>query len=117
MDTGVLRSPKRSGRGPYKPVDDFDETVIRNKIQEFYIVRRQSPTLKSLHEVLKTEVDFPRKLTLAEGRSIESLIRVEENERQQEGVSREASDHLSESHILQQKAGFRTEWFPVSVYR
>ena len=33
MDTGVLRSPKRSGRGPYKPVDDFDQTVIRNKIQ------------------------------------------------------------------------------------
>ena len=33
MDTGVLRTPKRSGRGPYKPVDDFDQTVIRNKIQ------------------------------------------------------------------------------------
>ena len=38
---------------------------------------------------------------------------MEENERQQEGVRREASDHLSETHILQQKAGFRTEWFPV----
>ena len=36
MDTGVLRSPKCSGRGPYKPVDDFDQTVIRNKMQEFY---------------------------------------------------------------------------------
>ena len=35
MDTGDLRSPKRSGGGPYKPVDDFDQTVIRNKIQEF----------------------------------------------------------------------------------
>ena len=38
MDTGVLRSPKRSGRGPYKPVDDFNQTFIRNKIQEFYTV-------------------------------------------------------------------------------
>ena len=42
MDTGVLRSPKRSGRGPYKPVDDFDQTVIRNKMQEFY---KRSPTV------------------------------------------------------------------------
>ena len=57
MDTGVLRSPKRSDRGPYKPVDDFDQTVVRNKIQEFYTVRRQLPTLKSLHEVLKTDVE------------------------------------------------------------
>ena len=57
MDTGVLRSPKRSGMGPYKPVDDLDQTVVRNKIQEFYTVRRQLPTLKSLHEVLKTDVE------------------------------------------------------------
>ena len=64
MDTSVLRSPKRSGRGPYKPVDDFDQTVIRNKIQEFYNVRRQLPTLKSLHEVLKTYFDFPGSLNL-----------------------------------------------------
>ena len=63
-DTGVLRSPKRSGRGPYKPVDDFDQTVIRNKIQEFYTVRQQLPTLKSLHEVLKTDADFPGSLNL-----------------------------------------------------
>ena len=61
MDTGVLRSPKRSGRGPYKPVEDFDQTVIRNKIQEFYTVRRQLPTTKSLHEVLKTDVEKKRK--------------------------------------------------------
>ena len=57
MDTGVLRSRKRSGTGPYKPVDDFDQTTIRNKIQEFYTVRRQLPTLRSLHEVQKTYVE------------------------------------------------------------
>ena len=65
MDTGVLRSPKRSGRGSYKPVDGFDQTVIRNKIQEFYIVRRQLPTLKSLHEVLKTDVEKKEKKTVS----------------------------------------------------
>ena len=66
MATGVLRSPKRSGRGRYKPVDDFDQTVIWNKIQEFYMytIRRQLHTLKSLHEVLKTDVDFLGRLNL-----------------------------------------------------
>ena len=58
IKTGVLRSPKSSGRGPYKPVDDFNQTVIRNNVQEFYTVRRQLPTVKSLHEVLKTDVDL-----------------------------------------------------------
>ena len=38
--------------------------LIRNKIQEFYTIRRQLPTLKSLHEVLKTDVDFPGSLNL-----------------------------------------------------
>ena len=59
-DTGKLTSPKRpKKRGPYKPIDDFDETVIRNKFHEFYVHRRQLPTLKNLHEVLKAEIDFP----------------------------------------------------------
>ena len=47
MDTGALRSPKRSGRVPYKPVDDFDQTVIRNNIQEIkkkYQIKTYSKT-------------------------------------------------------------------------
>ena len=31
QETGTLSSPQRSKRGQYKPVDDFDEVVIRKK--------------------------------------------------------------------------------------
>ena len=40
-ETGTLLSPQRSKRGQYKPVDDLDEVVIRNNVQEFYILRHQ----------------------------------------------------------------------------
>ena len=52
-------SPQRSERGAYKPVDDFDDIVIRNKVHDFYTVRRQLPTLINLHSVLKTDIDYP----------------------------------------------------------
>ena len=32
-ETGTLSSPQSSKRGQYKPVDDFDEVVIRNNVQ------------------------------------------------------------------------------------
>ena len=32
----VLSSPRSSKRGQYKPVDDFDEVVIRNNVQGCY---------------------------------------------------------------------------------
>jgi hypothetical protein len=54
-----LKSPQRSQRGDYKPLDDFDTTLIRNKIHEFYTVRRQLPTLRNLHTVLKNDITFP----------------------------------------------------------
>ncbi|XP_053395641.1 uncharacterized protein LOC128555879 [Mercenaria mercenaria] len=63
--TGVSRRTiyrlwkERSKRAPYKPVDGFDESVIRNKIHEFYTYSRQLPTLKNLLTVLKTEIGFP----------------------------------------------------------
>ena len=34
-ETGTLLSQQSSKRGQYKPVDDFDEVVIRNNVQEF----------------------------------------------------------------------------------
>ena len=34
-ETGTLSSPQSSKRGQYKPVDNFDRVVIRNKLQEF----------------------------------------------------------------------------------
>ena len=51
-ETGVLLSPTRSKRGPYKEVDDFDQSVIRNEINKFYTFRKQLPTLRALHQVM-----------------------------------------------------------------
>jgi transposase len=63
--TGTVTSPKRpKKRGSYKKIDDFDETVIRNKFQEFYSQRRQLPTLKNLHHVLKEEIAYPGSIWL-----------------------------------------------------
>ena len=62
-DTGMVGSPQRSERGAYKPVDDFDDIVIRNKVHDFYTVRRQLPTLINLHSVLKTDIDYPGSIT------------------------------------------------------
>ena len=55
-ETGTLSSQQRSKRGQYKPVDDFDEIVIRNNVQEFYIHRHQLPTINNLLSVLKTDI-------------------------------------------------------------
>ena len=58
-ETGTLSSPRRSKRGQNKSVDDFDETVIRNKVQEFYTHRHQLPTINNLLSVLKTDINYP----------------------------------------------------------
>ena len=55
-ETGTLSSPQSSKRGQYKPVDDFDEVVIRNIVQEFYTPRHQLPTINNLLSVLKTDI-------------------------------------------------------------
>lgn len=39
-------------------LDNFDITAIRNKINEFYGVRKQVPTLRSLHNELKEAIEF-----------------------------------------------------------
>jgi len=59
-ETGTLTSPTRpSSREAYKPIDSFDETAILNKVQEFYSVLRQLPTLTKLHAVLKADISYP----------------------------------------------------------
>ena len=64
-DTGVLQSPpKTRNREPLKPVDDFDRCAIRNKIHEFYTVRRQLPTLEKLHKSLKDDIKFDGSVSL-----------------------------------------------------
>jgi hypothetical protein len=64
-DTGVLLSPpKTRNRELLKPVDDFDRSAIRNKIREFYTVRRQLPTIAKLHESLIDDIKFDRSVSL-----------------------------------------------------
>lgn len=58
-----LRTPgKKRRQNPKKMfIDDFDRGVIRRTIQNFYTVRKEVPTLKSLLNVLKEEIQFPGK--------------------------------------------------------
>lgn len=39
-------------------IDDFDKCVIRRKLQEFYTLKKQLPTIKKLLEVLKRDINF-----------------------------------------------------------
>ena len=56
---GKFTSPlKAKQRKSQKDLDDFDLCVIRNKIHEFYTVRRQFPTLKALHKSLKDDIAY-----------------------------------------------------------
>ena len=55
-EKSTLLSPQSSKRGQYKPVDDFDEFVIRNNVQEFYTHRHQLPTINNLLSVSKTVI-------------------------------------------------------------
>jgi hypothetical protein len=60
----LLSPPKTRNREPRKPVDDFDRCAIRNKIHEFYTVRRQLPTIAKLHESLKDDIKFDGSVSL-----------------------------------------------------
>ena len=58
-ETHQLASPKKNKtRTSSKILDDFDLCAIRNKIHEFYTVRKELPTLESLHKVLKEDISF-----------------------------------------------------------
>ena len=58
-ETGSVQPPPPTPRTDYKPVDDFDRTVIRNKVNEFYTVRKQLPTLSNMHVALQADINFP----------------------------------------------------------
>ena len=58
-DTGRLLSTTMAKREPYKSVDSFDQAAIRHKITEFYIVRKQLITLKTLHSSQVADLSFP----------------------------------------------------------
>lgn len=56
----MWRTPGENRKGRPKKVllDDFDKCVIRNKVREFYAVRKEVPTLRKLHRVLKEDINF-----------------------------------------------------------
>ena len=56
-EIGKLASPKRPKRGPYKPIDSFDEMVIRNKVHNH---RRMLPTLNTLLRALREDIKFSK---------------------------------------------------------
>ncbi|KAL4708819.1 hypothetical protein ACJJTC_011783 [Scirpophaga incertulas] len=39
-------------------MDDFDVGVLRRKNHEFYTMKKEIPTIKKLHTVLKEEIEF-----------------------------------------------------------
>jgi hypothetical protein len=48
----------------YKTLSDFDRCAIRNKIHEFYTVRRQLPTIAKLYESLKDDIKLDGSVSL-----------------------------------------------------
>lgn len=67
INQGVWRTPgKGKGSRPGRPkkviIDDFDKCAIRHKINEYYAVRKQVPTLRKLLRELKQDIQFPGEL-------------------------------------------------------
>ena len=64
---------KRRHKNTVSNVDNFDVSAIRNKITEFYFVRKQVPTLRSLLADLRDTLGFTgcretlRKILLVNG--------------------------------------------------
>ncbi|CAH0730572.1 unnamed protein product, partial [Brenthis ino] len=60
VNEGVWNTPGK--KRPHKPtvsnLDSFDKDAIRNKINEYYIVRKQVPTLRTLLVELKESIGF-----------------------------------------------------------
>lgn len=56
---GIFGTPAKHRKGrPTKALDDFDKCAVRQKIQFFYTVKKQVPTLAKLLAVLKEDVGF-----------------------------------------------------------
>lgn len=57
-------TPGKSRPHPKKiNLDDFDLCAIRQKIHQFYIVKKELPTLNKLRVVLKEDIDFQGSIT------------------------------------------------------
>ncbi|XP_045782729.1 uncharacterized protein LOC123879180 isoform X1 [Maniola jurtina] len=49
---------KRKVRKDKLVMNDSDLNVLRQKINEFYTIKKENPTIKKLHSVLKEEIGF-----------------------------------------------------------
>lgn len=59
-----FKSPKKTRcRQNTIVIDDFDKAVIRRTIHNFHVTDKQVPTMKILHEKLKTEINYPGGVT------------------------------------------------------
>lgn len=59
-NVGIFSTPGKKRKGGKKKInlDSFDLEVIRNKVKEFYTVRKEIPTVNKLLRVLKEDIDF-----------------------------------------------------------
>lgn len=56
---GVFSTPGKKRKGGKKiNLDSFDLELIRNKINEFYTVRKEIPTVMKLLQILREEINF-----------------------------------------------------------
>lgn len=59
-DESKFKSPKKTRcRKNIIIIDDFDKAVIRRTIHNFHITDKEVPTMKRIHEKLKTEINYP----------------------------------------------------------
>ena len=56
--SGKIQSPKKREGQALKPIDDFDESLIRKRIHDFYIYRHELPTIAKLHKTLQEDINF-----------------------------------------------------------
>ncbi|XP_048480450.1 uncharacterized protein LOC119691614 [Plutella xylostella] len=58
-NNGKFETPGKHRRGrPKKEMDNFDICALRQKIQFFYTVQKEVPTLRKLQVIAKTDLDF-----------------------------------------------------------
>ncbi|CAG9134081.1 unnamed protein product [Plutella xylostella] len=59
INQGKFSTPAKQREGrPKKELDDFDKCVIRQKIQQFYTVKKEVPTIAKLLALLKEDIGY-----------------------------------------------------------
>lgn len=63
IDSGASASfstphKQRPRKSPKSALDSFNEAVVRRTVNDYYIVEKERPTLKKIHEKLKQSIEF-----------------------------------------------------------